>query len=177
MPLKLLLTSFVTVFFSACTDQKNLPPTVQKIDPSRYAGEWHEIARLPNTFERGLVAAKATYSVNLDGSLKVVNEGLKKNGNTTSIEGTARFVNLQEPGKLKVRFNRFPANLFEGDYWILALNPQYTRALVGSPNRKFLWLLSKNPDDQKEDFQELLQKVKKLRFETDPLYFNPKRME
>jgi apolipoprotein D and lipocalin family protein len=172
----LLLTSLVTVFFSACVNQKNLPTTFQKIDPLRYAGEWHEIARLPNTFERGLVAAKATYSLNPDGTLKVVNEGLKENGKTTSIEGTARFVNLQEPGKLKVRFNRFPANLFEGDYWILDLNPQYTRALVGSPNRKFIWLLSKNPNDQKEDFKEFIKKAKELNFETGPLYFNAKRI-
>ena len=76
-----------------------------------YAGEWHEIARLPNTFERGLVAARATYSINPDGSLKVVNEGLKENGKITSIEGSARFTNPQEPGRLKVRFNRFPASL------------------------------------------------------------------
>jgi lipocalin len=93
------------------------------------------------------------------------------------IEGIARFANLQEPGKLKVRFNRFPANLFEGDYWILDLNPDYTRALVGSPNRKFLWLLSKNPNDQKLDFKEFIQKANELNFQTEPLYFNPKRIK
>jgi apolipoprotein D and lipocalin family protein len=172
----LLTLTLITVFSSSCATRKNLPSTITKLDPIRYAGEWHEIARLPNTFERGLVAAKATYSVNPDGSLKVINEGLKENGKTTSIEGTARFVNLQEPGKLKVRFNPFPANLFAGDYWILDLNPQYTRALVGSPNRKFLWLLSKNPKDQKEDFKDFIKKANDLNFSTDPLYFNPKRI-
>jgi apolipoprotein D and lipocalin family protein len=175
-PKSLLLSSIATIFFSACANQKDLPPTIQKIDPIRYAGEWHEIARLPNTFENGLVAAKATYSVNPDGRLKVINEGLKENDKTTSIEGTARFVNLQEPGKLKVRFNRFPANLFEGDYWILDLNPQYTRALIGTPNHKFLWLLSKNPADQKDDFEDFIKKADQLGFKTELLYFNPKQI-
>lgn len=131
---------------------------------------------MPNTFERDLVAAKATYSVNPDGSLNVVNEGLRQNGETTSIEGTAKFTSLQEPGKLKVRFNPFPANLFAGDYWILDLNPQYTHALVGSPDRKFLWLLSKDPHDDKEDFKDFIRKARNLDFPTDPLYFNPKRL-
>jgi apolipoprotein D and lipocalin family protein len=176
-PLKRLLTSLVTVCLSACANQKNLPPTVQKIDPSLYAGEWHEIARLPNTFERGLVAAKATYSLNPDGSLTVLNEGLKANGKTTSIAGNARCVNPQEPGKLKVRFNRFPANLFEGDYWILDLNPQHTRALIGSPNRKLLWLLSKDPNDQKNNFEDFIKRAEELKFPIEPLFLNPKRME
>jgi apolipoprotein D and lipocalin family protein len=174
--MKPLLTSLFPLFFTACSTQINLPPTIQKIDPTRYAGEWHEIARLPNPFEKDLVAAKATYSVNTDGTLKVINEGLKQNGKSTSIEGTAKYSNPQEPGQLKVRFNPFPANLFAGDYWILDLNPQYTRALVGSPNRKYLWLLSKNPNDQKQDFNDFIQKAKDLNFQTDSLYFNPKRI-
>lgn len=171
-----LVTVFLSACFSSCATKKDLPPTVQKIDPVRYAGEWHEIARLPNTFERGLVAAKATYSVNPDGTLKVINEGLKENGKNTSIEGIARFVNPEDPGKLKVRFNKFPANLFEGDYWILDLNAQYTQALVGSPNRKFLWLLSKDQHDQQEDFKDFIKKATDLNFSTESLYFNPKRI-
>ena len=176
-PRFILISSFVTVFLSACAYKDNPPPTVRKIIPARYAGEWHEIARLPNTFERGLVAARATYSVNPDGSLKVVNEGLKANGKITSIEGSARFTNPQEPGRLKVRFNRFPASLFEGDYWILDLNPQHTRALIGSPNRKMLWLLSKNPKDQKEDFKDFINHAEDLKFPSQSLYFNPKRIK
>jgi apolipoprotein D and lipocalin family protein len=164
------------IFLSSCSSKRNLPTTISKLYAERYAGEWHEIARLPNTFERDLIAAKATYSVNPDGSLKVINQGLKENGKPTSIEGTARFVNLQELGKLKVRFNRFPANLFEGDYWILDLNPQYTRALIGSPNRKFLWLLSKNPKDEKKDFEDFIKKANQVGFKTELLYSNPKRI-
>jgi apolipoprotein D and lipocalin family protein len=176
-PRFILISSLVTIFLSACVHNNNLTPTVHKIIPARYAGEWHEIARLPNAFERGLIAAKATYTLNPDGSLRVVNEGLKENGRITRIEGNARFVNPQEPGKLKVRFNRFPANLFEGDYWILNLNPQHTRALIGSPNRKMLWLLSKNPHDQKEDFRDFINHAENLKYPTKPLYYNPKRIE
>ena len=171
-----LTLSLIMMFLSSCASKRNLPTTVSKLNATRYAGEWHEIARLPNTFERDLVAAKATYSVNPDGSLKVVNQGIKDNGKGTSIEGTARFVKIQEPGKLKVRFNRFPANLFEGDYWILDLNPQYTRALIGSPNRKFLWLLSKNPNDEKKDFEDFIKKANQVGFKTELLYSNPKRI-
>ena len=171
----------IPVFLAAlavfsCTSSAPPPPTVSTLDAKRYAGEWHEIARLPNTFERNLVAAKATYGVNHDGTLSVRNEGLKEDGEKTSIDGTAKPANQENPGKLLVRFDRFPANLFAGDYWILDVNEGYTRALVGSPDKKFLWLLSKNPGDEKADFSRQISKAKTMGFDTEKLFFNPKRI-
>jgi len=59
----------------------------QRIQPEKYAGEWHEVARLPNFFERNLVAAKATYELQKDGKISVHNEGVKQGGERTSICG------------------------------------------------------------------------------------------
>ena len=41
----------------------------------RYLGEWHEIARLENWFERGLSRVLARYDRREDGSISVVNSG------------------------------------------------------------------------------------------------------
>jgi len=150
-------------------------PTVATLDVSRYAGEWHEVARLPNPFEKGLVAAKAIYTPNQNGTLNVRNLGLKSDGALTSIEGSAKPADPSVPGKLIVRFYKFPANLFAGDYWILDVNSDYTRALIGSPNLKYLWILDKNPYD-KSDYESLIRKATSLGYETDKLYFNPKRI-
>lgn len=165
-----------TSFFYSCAPEPLDPPTVSTLDKSRYAGEWHEIARLPNPFEKNLVAAKATYAVNPDGTLSVRNDGLKKNGTRTSITGTAKPADPAEPGKLLVRFDDFPANLFAGDYWILDVNNTYTRALVGSPDRKFLWFLSKNPKDNKAEFRDFFIDATALGYSTGQMIYNPKRI-
>lgn len=164
------------VAYTSCAPEGSTPPTVEKLDKSRYAGEWHEIARLPNQFEKKLVAAKATYRANQDGTFSVINEGLNSGGKTTSIKGAAKPAEGGDPGKLLVRFDRFPANLFAGDYWILDVNDSYTRALVGSPDKKFLWLLSKNSADSSEDFTAQITKAKDLGFDTSALFFNPQRI-
>lgn len=104
------------------------------------------------------------------------NEGLKEDGSRTSINGTARQPERDEPGKLLVRFDKFPANLFEGDYWILETNPTYTQAVVGSPSKNYLWLLSKNPGDGREEFSAQIQRARNLGYDTGELYFNPKRI-
>jgi lipocalin len=48
---------------------------VQGFDAQRYLGTWYEIARLDYYFERGLVNVSATYTLNPDGSLQVINRG------------------------------------------------------------------------------------------------------
>ncbi len=79
----------------------------------------HEIGRLPNTSKKDSSAAKANYGLNPDGTISVRNDGLKETGETTSMKGTAKPDDSGEPGRLLVRFDRFPANLFAGDYWIM----------------------------------------------------------
>lgn len=150
--------------------------TVDELNLKRYAGEWHEIGRLPNFFERDVVAAKAIYQERAEGGLSVKNLGVKVDGDQTSITGKATRPDSAAPGKLKVRFDRFPANLFAGDYWVLTVSSDYRRAMVGSPNQKYLWLLSKNPNDTQKDFVNDLKRAKDLGYSTSELIFNPKRI-
>jgi apolipoprotein D and lipocalin family protein len=79
-------------------------------------------------------------------------------------------------GKLEVRFDPFPANLFPGDYWVLWIDESYERAIVGTPGREYLWILSKDPADILSDFTEPLQMIKAQGFEIEKLFENPKRL-
>jgi apolipoprotein D and lipocalin family protein len=171
--MKVLVFLISLLFLISCSE--SLPPiqTVQNFDLNRYDGEWHELARLPNRFERNLIAAKATYGVGLEGPVRILNEGLRSNGEATRITGTAKPVG---DGKLEVRFDPFPANLFPGDYWILWIDENYERAIVGTPDRKYLWILSKDPGDILSDFAETLQMIKAQGFEVERLIENPKRL-
>ena len=48
-------------------------PTVQYVDLNKYLGTWYEIARMPFKAEDGLANISATYSLNEDNTIKVVN--------------------------------------------------------------------------------------------------------
>lgn len=128
------------------------PPlrVVPAVEFSRYAGLWYEIARLPNRFEEKCASdVTATYSLKGKDRLKVVNQCRKKNGELTKAEGVARLASDKGPNsRLKVRFA--PAFLsflpfVWGDYQIMELAPDYGYALVGEPERKYLWILSRAP--------------------------------
>ncbi|MGE5384573.1 MAG: lipocalin family protein, partial [Betaproteobacteria bacterium] len=35
---------------------------------------------------------------------------------------------------------------FRSDYWVIGLDDQYRWAVVGNPNREYLWILSRTPE-------------------------------
>lgn len=122
--------------------------SVPEVDLGRYAGKWHEVARLPNKFQSKCVGeTTADYELLADGAIRVVNACRGADGRITKVEGRARLANRDGPtSRLKVRFA--PAILswlpmVWGDYWVLELTPDYGAALVGTPDRKYLWVLSR----------------------------------
>ncbi len=80
--------------------------TVKKFDLKKYMGQWYEIARLPNSFEKGLVGVTATYSIHANDRITVVNKGFKGklDGKLKTANGKAKIPDINDPGKLKVSF-------------------------------------------------------------------------
>ncbi len=123
-----------------------LPPlqTVTRVDLARYVGEWYEIARYPNRFQRNCPASKATYTLMPNGKLEVLNECYDPGYQNVlrSVKGKARVIDSESNARLKVTFF-WP---FSGDYWIIDLGDDYEYAVVGHPGRKYLWILARSPE-------------------------------
>lgn len=135
------------------------PPleVVEKVDLGSYTGRWYEIARYPNSFERGCVGVTADYSLRQDGRINVLNTCVEGNldGDVRTIQGIARVVDEETNAKLAVTF----FGPFEGDYWILELGNDYEYAVVGDPSRKFLWILSREPVLDDGLYQDILSRL------------------
>ena len=122
--------------------------TVASVDLERYLGEWFEIARFPNRFQRQCVGdVRARYARRADGRLDVINRCRTTDGETEA-RGVARIVDQQTSAKLEVRFapawlSFLPA--VWGDYWVIGLAPDYSWAVVGDPGREYLWILARSP--------------------------------
>lgn len=128
--------------------------TVDHVDLNRYLGEWYEIARYPNRFQQDCPASKATYSPRPDGRIDVLNECYDLNYRQVlrAVRGTARVVDRQSNAKLKVTFF-WP---FSGDYWIIDLAEDYRYAVVGHPERKYLWILGREQRMEEAIYQQIL---------------------
>ncbi len=131
-------------------------PTARAVDLPRYMGTWYEIARYPNRFQRGCVSdVTAAYTLRPDGKVDVLNSCRAGDGHAKSARGTAKVVDKATNAKLKVTFF-WP---FSGDYWIVALDPDYRWVIVGEPRRKFLWILARTPVLPPATYDEVLRHV------------------
>jgi len=137
---------------------------VPDVDLARYAGTWYEIARLPNRFQAKCAGeVVAAYAPQPDGRVTVTNRCRTTTGETTVATGIARRVDGQPPSVLEVRFA--PAFLsflpaVWGDYQIIALGQDYDHAVVGTPDRAYLWVLSRTPRMDPALYRRLLDQAK-----------------
>jgi apolipoprotein D and lipocalin family protein len=141
----------IAAIMNVSTVNAQTPPpvrTVASVDLNRYAGDWFEIARYPNRFQKQCVGdVRASYARRSDGYIDVVNR-CRTAGGETEAQGVARVVDTRTFAKLEVRFA--PAWLsflpiVWGDYWIVGLAADYSWAVVGSPDRNYLWILGRTP--------------------------------
>lgn len=115
-------------------------PVIQNFDVERYMGLWYEIARLDFYWEKNLKNVTAEYSLNSDGSLKVVNTGINiKTQKTKQSVGKAKFAAAKNEGALKVSF----FGPFYSGYHIMHIDENYEHALVFGDNLDYMWILSR----------------------------------
>jgi len=132
-----LILSMVLLLCAACSTSQDIDnSTVKELDLNRYLGGWYEIARFDHRFERGLEECKALYSLNEDGTIKVINTGVK-NGQPKVAEGKAK--TTDNPACLRVSF----FGPFYSDYRVMMIDPEYQYVLVGGKSDKYLWILSR----------------------------------
>ena len=141
--------------------------TVSHVDLTRYMGEWYEIARYPNSFQKGCVGSKATYTLLDDGKVSVLNECYDGSfgGKLRSAKGKAWVVDKETNAKLKVSFFWF----FAGDYWIIDLGRDYEYAVIGHPKRKYLWILSRTKEMDEGVYEGILSLLRDKQYDTSKL--------
>jgi apolipoprotein D and lipocalin family protein len=142
-------------------------PVVPIVDLKRFAGEWYEIARFPNSFQRDCVRSKATYTLRDDGKMSVLNQCYDKSlsGKLREASGTAWVVDEKTNAKLKVSFF-WP---FAGDYWIIELGNNYEYVVIGHPERKYLWILSRTTTMSEDLYKAILGRLKAADYDTSKL--------
>ena len=132
---------------------------VSAFDLNRYRGEWYEIARFDHSFERGVEQAKANYSLKDDGTIEVVNSGIKNGKPKTAIGKGKR---TDTPALLRVSF----FGPFYADYRVMMIDEDYTYALVGSGGADYLWILSRTPELSETAKSELLVEAQRRGYDT-----------
>jgi apolipoprotein D and lipocalin family protein len=153
--------------------RQELPPlqTVPFVDLARYAGRWFEIARMPAPFERETDRnVTAEYTLRPGSRVRVENRCTQPDGRIRAASGTARVADPQTNAKLLVKF--FPL-MPAADYWVIGLDDAYRWAIVGEPQRRFLWVLARTPHLDEATFGRVLSQVDGSGYDSSALIRTP----
>ncbi len=149
------------------------PPGVTAVTPfdvQRYAGRWYELARLDHAFERGMTNVSAGYTVQADGSVRVVNRGYAPaTGQWREAVGKARFTGAPTTGSLKVSV----FGPFYGGYHVAALDPNYRWALVLGPDTSYCWILARDKQLPAAQREAIVARAQALGVDTSSLIWVP----
>lgn len=171
-----LLCSCLLLTLTGCAgsgdEQHNAPATMQ-VDLQRYQGTWYELARLPMFFQRKCVQSQAQYGLRADGKIDVTNSCTDADGKVQQVQGVAEPQVAGQTDKLWVTFDNWFSRLFpsltRGQYWVLYHDQDYRVALVGHPDRDYLWLLSRTPAVTDETRNHLLEIARQQGYDTKEL--------
>jgi len=168
--MKSLIISSLLVF--SLFAQQAPPKTVDYVDLKKYAGLWYEIAKIPNSFQDHCVkGTTAKYTLTKDGEIEVINSCIDEDGEVDDADGVARIVDKKTNAKLEVSFVSFLGwRPFWGDYWVIGLDENYQWAIVGTPSRKYGWILSRTPKLS----DEIMSKINQILLDQG---YNPKKFE
>lgn len=149
--------------------KSNPPETVPYVDLNRYAGLWYEIAKIPNRFQRHCVeGTTAQYKLRKDGRISVINSCIETDGSRDEADGVAKIVDKKSNAKLEVSFfSILGIRPFWDDYWIIGLDENYQYAVIGTPNLKYGWILSRTPELSQAQLDEALSILVKQGYNPD----------
>ena len=150
---------------------------VDSFDTAKYLGTWHEIASIPQFFQRKCVRdTKASYSVAPDSLIRIDNVCTRSNGGRERATGRARAGDPDAAAKLEVTFFELFGEyrfLVAADYWVIALEPNYRWAVVGHPSRRFGWVLARDPLLPPVAMAEIIGRIKMQGYDACEFFVTP----
>lgn len=166
MKIHTLIILIMTALFASCASIPKGVTAVTPFEKEKYLGKWYEVARFDFRFERGLNNTTAEYSLNSNGTIKVVNRGYDyEKKEWKEVTGKAKFVRNESIAMLKVSF----FGPFYGGYNVIAIDPEYKYVMVSGSNFDYLWILSREKTIPAEIKSLYLEKAEKLGYNVSNL--------
>jgi apolipoprotein D and lipocalin family protein len=144
------ICSFLLLISSFIGADKNVPVT--KVDLKKYSGTWYSLYSIPTMFDKGSRETTTRYTLNKSGYFDVITTYKKPNDEKLYNVNSKIFPGEQEIPKMKAQFI-WPIKV---DYWIIELADDYSYVVVGHPDHKFLFIMSRNTKISKKAYEDII---------------------
>ncbi len=168
-----LAVPFVAMLMAGCG--ASLPPlkTVDRVDLSRFMGDWYVIANIPTWLEEGAHNAVESYRLDPDGTIATTFSFRKGD-----FDGPRKRYNPR--GFILDRSSNAVWGMqflwpFQAEYRIVYLNDEYTQTVIGRSKRDYVWIMARTPEIPEQDYRRILEGLAAAGYDTGRIRRVPQR--
>jgi apolipoprotein D and lipocalin family protein len=158
---------FCTVVLLLATIFKESIPNkaVERVDLNKFGGTWYSLYSIPTMFDKSSRQTTTHYTLNKDGYYDVVTTCKEEGDKIHTV--TSKIIPTKNNccGQMKAQFI-WPIKV---DYWVIDLAPDYSWAVVGHPDHRFLFIMSRKPQMDKAQYAQIVDKCKAMGYPVDKL--------
>ena len=148
--------------------------TVAKVDIDRFMGDWYVIAIIPNFIEKHAMNGIESYKLLDDDRVKIDYRFTdSRTGKVKHMQPKGWIYNKDSNSEWRVQFF-WP---FKFPYLIIDLAEDYSYTVIGVPNKKFVWIMSRKPEIPDETYEKILLQLKSVGYDTDKIVKMPQIWE
>ena len=138
--------------------------TAPNLKLDAFMGTWHEVARLPLRFEDNCVATSFLFTREASDTIRVESFCWYRHINGPMRKGISKgyVKDFKYPGELQVHF----MGPISYPYVVYYIGGDHQFTMLGSPDRKYLWILSRELRPSKTDMAKLIHVAKENGFDT-----------
>jgi len=148
--------------------------TVEKVDIERFMGEWYVIGIIPNFIEKHAMNGIESYELLPNNEVKIDYRFTdSKNGKVKHMQPKGWIYDDTTYAEWRVQFIwpvKFP-------YLIIDLAEDYSYTVIGVPNRKFIWIMSRKPEIPDNTYQSILKRAEENGYDISKIVKMPQKWE
>ncbi|MCF7911105.1 MAG: lipocalin family protein [Candidatus Cloacimonetes bacterium] len=164
--MRILIILALLLVLSGCRNDHS-DQTVAGVNLEKFMGDWYVISILPNSIEKNAVNSIESYQLTEKGDVDITYtfyQGSPK-GKKKVMHPKATIYNRESNSEWRVKF----LGLFKFPYLIIWLDDDYETTVIGVPNKKYAWIMSRSPEIESEKYGQILTRMRELGYEVDKL--------
>ena len=169
--------SISAVSMGGCVTSSSLalPKLATQVDLDRFMGLWYVHGYTPTRLDRNAYNATEKYELDKKGRIRTTYQFRQgsSDGKLKTYRPVGKVVNSDSNAEWKMRF----FGVLSASYLILYVDSEYEYTLIGHPNRKMAWLMSREPSIADEDYLELVKELKSREFELNAFVRLPQQWD
>ncbi len=154
------------LLLAACSKDSEIKQSLAtEVELARFMGLWYVHGYTPTAIDKDAWNAIEQYELRSDGRIQTTysfNKGGPQ-GKRKVFKPIAKVINTETNAEWRMRF----FGVITAHYYIVYISPDYQYAVIGHPNRKYAWIMSRDSAISADQYAFLLNELRVRTYETD----------